>query len=100
MLSIEVKIIDRMAAKTNKIGVSLIDRVMSVKASMLSMIWYHAFLLPCKESWLNSMEKLALNYIWKGEIYKVAKKQLYMPKTEMGFNVWHLSSKVAGFKTH
>jgi hypothetical protein len=73
------------------------ERVMIAKIMCLSLVWYHAGLMPGWDKTLERIEKRVNTFIWKGTIPKVAKDTLILPKNEGGLDVWDLKAKTNGF---
>ena len=49
----------------------------------LSIIWYHAGLMPGWEKTLDELDKKVTSFIWKGTLPKVARATLLPPKEYM-----------------
>jgi hypothetical protein len=72
---------------------------MVAKIMCLSLVWYHAGIMPGWELALQHIEKRVQSFIWKGSISKVAKSTLRLPKNEGGLQVWSLVDKAKAFTT-
>jgi hypothetical protein len=83
----------------NKLSSSPINRVMVAKIMCLSLIWYHAGIMPGLELALQRIEKRIQSFIWKGSIPKVAKSTFRLPKNEGGLQGWSLVDKAKAFTT-
>ena len=71
---------------------------MILKIMCLSIIWYHAGLMPNWTTTLERIEKRATAFLWRGGIPKVAKSTLIMDKRDGGLNHWNLKAKTAAFQ--
>ena len=63
----------------------------------LSIIWYHAGLMPGWEKKLDELDKKVNRFIWKGTMAKVARATLLVPKEERGLGLWSLKAKNNAF---
>jgi hypothetical protein len=72
---------------------------MVAKIMCLSLVWYHASIVPGWEPALQRIEKRVQAFIWKGGIPKVAKSMLRLSKKEGGLQVWSLVDKAKAFTT-
>jgi hypothetical protein len=74
-----------------------VDRVMVAKIICLSLVWYHASIVPGWTPALKHIEKRVQDFIWRKGIPKVAKATLRLPKQEGGLKVWSLTDKANAF---
>ena len=75
------------------------DRMLVIKLMFLSLIWYHASIMPIPEGLLESVERKVLSFLWSGGMCKVRKAQLYKGKKEGGLGFWDIPAKVAALRT-
>ena len=68
-----------------------VDRAMVAKTMCLSIIWYHAGLMPGWEKTLNELDKKVTSFIWKGT--------LLLPKEKGGLGLWSLKAKNYAFQS-
>ena len=59
----------------------------------LSIIWYHAGLMPGWVKTLDELDKKVTSFIWKGTMSKVAIATLLLPKEKGGLGLWSLKAK-------
>lgn len=95
----EAKVYRQMDSWDARLSSSPIDRVMIAKIMCLSLVWYHASMVPNWEPALLRIEKRVQTFIWKKGIPKVAKATLHLPKKEGGLGVWSLVDKAKAFNT-
>ena len=76
-----------------RLSSSPVDRAMVAKTMCLSIIWYHAGLMPGWEKTLDELDKKVTRFIWKGTMAKVARATLLLPKEEGGLGRWSLKAK-------
>ena len=65
---------------------------MVAKTMCLSIIWYHAGLMPGWEKTLDELDKKVTSFIWKGTLSKVARDTLLLPKEKGGLGLWSLKA--------
>jgi hypothetical protein len=68
----------------NQLSLSPINIMMVAKIMCLSLVWYHAGIMPGWELALQHIEKRVQSCIWKGSIPKIAKSTLRLPKNKGG----------------
>jgi hypothetical protein len=95
----EARVYRQLEAWDHRLSSSPIDRVMVAKIMCLSLVWYHAGIVPGWELALQRIEKRVQAFIWKGGIPKVAKSTLRLLKKEGGLQVWSLVDKAKAFTT-
>ena len=61
-----------------RLSSSPVDRDMVAKTMCLSIIWYHAGLMPGWEKTLDELDKKVNSFIWKGTMSKVALSTLLL----------------------
>ena len=76
-----------------------VDRAMVAKTMCLSIIWYHAGLMPGWEKTLDELDKKVTSFIWKGTMSKVARATLLLPKEKGGLGLWSLKAKNNAFRS-
>ena len=81
---IEEKMDKKIRQWSMRVGSSVQDRMLVIKLMFLSLIWYHASIMPIPEGLLESVEKKVLSFLWSGGMFKVRKAQLYKGKKEGG----------------
>ena len=69
------------------------DRAIVAKTMCLSIIWYHAGLMPGWEKTLDELDKKVTSFIWKGTMSKVARATLLLLKEKGGLGLWSLKAK-------
>jgi len=95
----EARVYRQIDAWDHRLSSSPVDRVMVAKIMCLSLVWYHAGIVPGWDDALRRIEKRVQAFIWKGGIPKVAKHTLRLPKKEGGLSVWSLVDKANAFST-
>ena len=83
----------------SRLSSSPVDRAMVAKTMCLSIIWYHAGLMPGWEKTLDELEKKVTSFIWKGTLSKVARATLLLPKEKGGLGLWSLKAKNNAFRS-
>ena len=71
----------------SRLSSSLVDRAMVAKTMCLSIIWYHAGIMPGWEKTLDELDKKVTSFIWKGTMSKVARVTLLLPKEKGGLGL-------------
>ena len=71
---------------------------MIVKTMCLSIIWYHAGLMPGWDAELEALDKKITSFVWKGSISKVARATLLLPREKGGLGLWNLRAKNNAFR--
>ena len=82
-----------------RLSSSPVDRAMVAKTMCLSIIWYHAGLMPGWEKTLDELDKKFTSFIWKGTMSKVARATLLLPKEKGGLGLWSLKAKNNAFQS-
>jgi hypothetical protein len=82
-----------------RLSSSPLDRAMVAKTMCLSIIWYHAGLMPGWDKELDDLDKRITNFIWKGTMPKVARVTLLLPKEKGGLGLWSLRAKNNAFRS-
>jgi len=72
---------------------------MVAKTMCLSIIWYHAGLMPGWGDALDKLDKKVTSFIWKGTLSKVARATLLLPKEKGGLGLWSLKAKNNAFRS-
>ena len=72
---------------------------MVAKTMCLSIIWYHAGLMPRWEKTLDELDKKVTSFIWKGTLSRVARATLLLPKEKAGLGLWSLKAKNNAFQS-
>ena len=72
---------------------------MIAKTMCLSIIWYHAGLMPGWEKALDALDRKVISFIWKGTLSKVARATLLLPKEKGGLGLWSLKAKNDAFRS-
>ena len=63
---IEEKMDKRIRQWSTRVGSSVQDRMLVIKLMFLSLIWYHASIMPIPERLLESVERKVLGFLWSG----------------------------------
>jgi hypothetical protein len=95
----EVRVYRQLNNWDNKLSSPPIDKVMVAKIMCLSLVWYHAGIMPGWEPALQRIEKKVQSCIWKGSILKVVKSTLRLWKNKGGLQVWSLVDKAKALTT-
>ena len=72
---------------------------MVAKTMCLSIIWYHAGLMPGWEKTQDELDKKVTSFIWIGTMSKVARATLLLPKEKGGLGIWSLKAKNNSFQS-
>ena len=83
----------------SRLSSSPVDRAMVAKTMCLSIIWYHAGLMPGWEKSLDELDKKVTSFIWKGTMSKVARATLLLPKEKGRLGLWSLKAKNNAFRS-
>jgi hypothetical protein len=94
----EAKVYAQLDYWDRRLSSSPIDRAMVAKIMCLSILWYHAGLMPGWEDTLDRIDKRVNSFIWKDSVPKVAKSTLVRDKDLGGLNMWMLNAKAAAFR--
>ena len=83
----------------SRLSSSPVDRAMVAKTMCLSIIWYHAGLMPGWDKELDELDKKVTSFIWKGTLPKVARATILLPKEKGGLGLWSLRAKNNAFRS-
>jgi hypothetical protein len=95
----EAKVYRQMEYWNTRLQSSPTDRAMIAKIMLLSIVWYHAGVMPDWEAVLLRIEKAVNTFIWKNSIPKVAVSTLRMEKDDGGLDTWALIPKAWAFQS-
>ena len=83
---------------------SLYFRTRIAKAMLLSLLWYHATIMPLKynrhSDIISQIEGEAIAFIWGYGIHKISRSQIMLPKSLGGLNMWDLHTKIIALRAN
>lgn len=74
-------------------NLNFLNKIMFINTYLFSKIWYIAQVLPIKNDFLAKIIKITNTFLWSGSLFKIARKQLYLPKIKGGVNLIDVDAK-------
>jgi hypothetical protein len=92
----EQKIVNILEYWHKRCSASPVERTGVAKVMALSLLWYHASVMPIPEKTFEKIDAHVIKFIWQGKQSKIAKSTMIGDKDEGGVKLWSTIAK-AGF---
>lgn len=84
----------RTAALWHSLAPTTLGRALLIKSKILSQAWYWASFIPFSEEFINQLQKISIDFLWKYKKHKLRLANLELPKTKGGLNLFNLHAKI------